>query len=93
MRAWAASFEKIEDKCFSRWKVALKQLRFGVGSNQRELDEMREMHEYNNFLGCMWIKYHYAAIVEMANKFRTKFSPIDPADDFFATLPATHMAS
>ena len=83
MRAWSATFEAIEDKCFTRWKAVLKHLRFNLGNTQGELDEIRELHEYNNFLGCMWIKYHYAAIVEMANKFRTKFSPIDPSDDFF----------
>jgi hypothetical protein len=51
------------------------------------------LNEFNIFLANMWRKYHYAAIVEMANKFRTKLAKLDPRDDYFATLPMTHITT
>ena len=54
---------------------------------------MSELREYNIFLANMWRKYHYSAIVEMAHKFRTKLNELKPSDDYFSTLPMTHMGS
>lgn len=41
----------------------------------------------------MWPKYHYAALLQMAHKFKTKFTPLSTRDEYFESLPFTHFTS